>query len=230
MELHEVTDPDNRLAQEAFALYERSFSFEERLTLDEIAEAMRSGANSNSPSDRISHFWVWTDLEVVVGVGIFQYMPALRLGYMDYLVVRPERRGHGYGSTFFQAILAQLARDASELKTAAPLGLCFEVERPETALTPVDRELRERRIHFYERNGAFLIGQVDFVAPPLRAGLPPLPYHLMFRWVRPNQSDLTQQEIYWVVETILQYGYGLDPDDHHLKQTLAALRLGDTRL
>ena len=63
---------------------------------------------------------------------------------LDYLAIAQERRNEGLGSVF----LGQLA----ECMQGAECFIC-EVENPEAAEREEDRQLRERRLQFYLRNG-----------------------------------------------------------------------------
>lgn len=64
---------------------------------------------------------------------------------LDYLAVVPAYRDRGLGSH----VLASL-------KTELPQGMMIEAEAIHAAQTPAEQETRERRIRFYERNGARL--------------------------------------------------------------------------
>ena len=63
---------------------------------------------------------------------------------IDYYAIISEFRGQGYGSIFLKA----MKEHYKELP-----GILFEVERPEKAETEDDHQVREKRIHFYLKNG-----------------------------------------------------------------------------
>jgi GNAT superfamily N-acetyltransferase len=75
-----------------------------------------------------------------------------------YLAVSERLRGHGAGSNLYLEILNRVR---NEFPSAA--GLVFEVERPDQAQTAELGALAERRIRFYQRNGALLLEGVHYV-------------------------------------------------------------------
>ncbi len=68
---------------------------------------------------------------------------------MDYFAVVPELRGQGIGSAFLQAMIPKLP---------AGSGILIEAESADSAENEAERTERERRLSFYERNGAILTG------------------------------------------------------------------------
>lgn len=70
--------------------------------------------------------------------------PHSQLGLLDYLASNHHFRGRGYGSQFIQYLRHELI-----LK-----GLIIEVEHPIISDSEKEREMKERRIDFYLRNGA----------------------------------------------------------------------------
>jgi hypothetical protein len=87
------------------------------------------------------------------------------------------------------------------------------VERPADAAAPTARDLRQRRINFYQRCGAMLLPQLDFLAPPLAPGLPEVPYHVMFLPSTGFGGDTASRGFHAdILETILINGYGIERD------------------
>jgi len=82
----------------------------------------------------------------LIAYGSFLFDAHLSSVLMDHFAVIPERRGGGTGSRFLHELQAHWDRD----------GIIIESELPEKAKSPEDRLIRERRIAFYERNGAAL--------------------------------------------------------------------------
>lgn len=64
-----------------------------------------------------------------------------------------EYRGQGLGSAFLSELIKIFSQKQAVL---------VEVERPELAVTPAERENRLRRIAFYEREGFQLIKGIDY--------------------------------------------------------------------
>lgn len=69
---------------------------------------------------------------------------------LDYFAVCEENRGEGYGG----AALALLRESCKEWD-----GMIFEVEDDESACSEEERQIRKRRINFYESNGVKMTGQ-----------------------------------------------------------------------
>ena len=63
----------------------------------------------------------------------------------DYFAVREDLRGTGIGSRFLQELLRCQLKDAS--------CVLLEIDDPDYAADPAEKEKRERRRHFYEING-----------------------------------------------------------------------------
>lgn len=82
----------------------------------------------------------------MTGYAFFVFNKELRLALLDYFAIFPEKRDGGMGS---RALLRM-----KEMKEDIDL-VVLEVERPEETRDENTRELRERRIGFYERNGAY---------------------------------------------------------------------------
>jgi GNAT superfamily N-acetyltransferase len=227
LDIRELRDPDTDFARQAFAIYEESFPDEERDPVENIVSAMRRRSAEDPPLDRVRHFWIVVNKGVVAGLAMFTYYRDLRLAFLPYMAVRPDLRGHGYGSVLFQRLVEQLPHDAKELggDEADAWGVCFEVERPDAdSLDETERRTRERRIRFYQRNGARMLRQVRFIAPPLGEGLPPVPYYLMFRPVDSSRISLTKSLQRAIVETVLLKGYALQPDNYYFQKALAPLQ------
>jgi ribosomal protein S18 acetylase RimI-like enzyme len=214
-DLREITNLDTPLGREALVIYEQAFPEAERDAVESIAASLQN----SDPETAVSHFRVLVDENAVVGFTYFSTYKAYYLGYLKFIAVRAELRGKRYGPILLQDALRQLRADGRRATGWPYLGLVLEVERPETADNEEDRALRERRIRFYQRNGAVIIENVDYVAPPVTPGQPSLPFHLMVlravpkygmrRWLRPT-----------AVTALLVEGYGEDPDSWFVRHAL----------
>jgi len=78
---------------------------------------------------------------------------------MEYLAVDRHFRNYGVGS-----ILLDFVRQ--ELQAQPNAGIILEVEPPSTA-KGTERQLRVRRIRFYQRHGAALILDQNAIACPI---------------------------------------------------------------
>ena len=83
-----------------------------------------------------------TDAGEILGYAFFVQINSNFL--LDYFAIEENYRCSGLGTLFLNQL-------ANRLQDAACI-VC-EVEDPDKAVTPEDRHLRERRLHFYLRNG-----------------------------------------------------------------------------
>lgn len=82
------------------------------------------------------------DGDMEVGYMVYSDVPGHNLTNIAYFAVHPRYRSGGHGSRFLRLFRQQVQT-----------GLLLEVEDPDTGKTPADKDLRMRRIAFYQRNG-----------------------------------------------------------------------------
>jgi GNAT superfamily N-acetyltransferase len=215
-DIRAITDLDTREGREALALYEQAFPEAERDPVAHIAASLKQA----DPEGAVSHFHVLLEQETVVGFTYFSTYKAYYLGYLKFIAVRADLRGKRYGPILLRDALRQVRADGRRATGWPYLGLVLEVERPEAAETTEDRALRERRIGFYQRNGAVMLEGLDYIAPPVAPQQPSLPFHLMVlravpkygmqRWLGPR-----------AVRALLIAGYGEAPESWFVRHALA---------
>jgi GNAT superfamily N-acetyltransferase len=214
-DIRSVTDLDTPVGQQVIRIYEQSFPDAERDPLEDIAASLRNA----DPDVEVTHLRALVEQDEVVGFTLFASYKDYYLGYLKFIAVRADIRGKGYGPLLLQDAIQQLRADGRRATGWPYLGLVLEVERPETAESEEDRQLRERRIQFYRRNGALMFDDVDYVAPPVAPGQPSLPFHLMF--LRAVHKYGMQ---YWLrqkaVQALLVEGYGANPDSWFVRHAL----------
>jgi GNAT superfamily N-acetyltransferase len=223
-DLIELTDIRSEIAHQAFNLYEASFPPAERDPVEVIKERILRREHNDQQSDTISHFLIVKREAQVLGLASYAYFDSTRLGFLFYLAVDPALRGQGLGAWLLQKINARLSQDASACGGSPPRGLMWEVERPLDAETPAEQEMRQRRIQFYQRNGAVLLDQVDFLAPPLAPDLPSVMYHVMFLPSQGLDEELTSTLLLKdILDTILRHGYGIERESEYYVKALKLL-------
>jgi ribosomal protein S18 acetylase RimI-like enzyme len=109
--------------------------------------------------------------------------PDLPAAFLWYFAVQAEQRGQGLGSQLYRSLLARLGPEVR--------ALIFDLEDPRQMETRAEQELARRRVGFYRRLGARLLGGVDYVQC-IAPHLPPLPLLLM---VHPIQ-EISPQEAF----------------------------------
>lgn len=98
--------------------------------------------------------------------------------FLVYLAVAPSWREHRIGGATFERTCTAAASRYEEEDVASP-GLVWEVEIAERAPDQRERELRRRRISFFERRGGHILPR-PYLQPPVD-GIAAVPMHLMFR-------------------------------------------------
>jgi GNAT superfamily N-acetyltransferase len=188
--------PYDESGREAFAaIYEESFPPTEREDTGELLASV-DGARRRC--------WLgWVD-GVAVGLAVVFRLEGTPVEFLEYFAVERDRRSRGLGASM-------LARLRPELDGAE--GVLFEVERPHDA-TGAERELRERRISFYLRNGATIVECApNYRAPDLADGAKTVPFTLMWLPLAAGAPVPTGSLLRRCVVAVLTQAYGLDPAD-----------------
>jgi GNAT superfamily N-acetyltransferase len=142
------------------------------------------------------------DGERILGLAVVLLLSGYPVAFLEYLAVDPAARNTGVGSRILDCLRRDLAGPT------AVSGIIFEVDPPDVAKDDGERELRERRIGFYNRNGAVIVDEARrYRAPAPDEGIT-LPYLLM--WL-PVSSDgaPTGARLKAYVNAIFTQGYGL---------------------
>jgi GNAT superfamily N-acetyltransferase len=223
--LIELTDPENELARQALELYEVSFPVEERVPLEAVQEDIRNQARGANSEEFLNRYMAAVRDGSTVGLSMYGYYRDPRLAFLYYMAIQPELRGKGLGAWLLNETTARLTQDARALHGPPARGLCWEVERPDESDDPEERLLRERRINFYKRNGAILLDGIDFTAPPISEGLPPVTYYLMFKPVPDEAVTIDPDLLQAVVDATLLYGYGVEEESPYYRQAIASIRV-----
>jgi len=106
-----------------------------------------------------------------VGLAQYEVLVEARAACLWYLAVVSERRCQGLGAAIYQEVVRRLG--SLDLQ-----ALLIEVELPDHAASPESVELAQRRIGFYRRQGAGLLGGIHYLQS-VGPHQPPVPMHLM---------------------------------------------------
>lgn len=146
--LHEITALTDPLLLPWLDLYEEAFPPEERGGVSWHIRALQARAGGRPTRSRL---WALLDgAGALCGMAQTSFNTDLRLAYLGYFAVLPERRGQGVGGAFYNRLLPPVRADQPDF-------LLFDVERPDRLPAPLRRDLAERRIAFYQRQGARLL-------------------------------------------------------------------------
>ncbi len=136
---------------------------------------------------------------------------------LEYLAVAREYRGKNYGA----ALLQHVIRSVGALGKAE--GIILEVESDDDG-TAAERELRKRRIGFYERNGAQLVECAPrFRVPNMIPGGEPLLEKLMWIPLHDHAAPSRGAKLRDCVIGIYTLDYGRSADDTLLQEALNEL-------
>jgi len=135
-----------------------------KLTLEEIDFIYNKFAKNDFAEDELKPISVINNLirdNKYIGYGLYENYKLISYAFfyvsfdskiclLDYFAVCNGFRGLGYGSEYMKLIKNEMVGFK---------GLIVEVENPEFALNPQEKEIRERRIEFYKRNG-FIVSEL----------------------------------------------------------------------
>jgi len=180
MNLHivELTDPNDDLLLPWLDLYETAFPPAERMLVSFYLRLLRDKQAGGRPEH---HLLAVQRAGVFVGLAHYVGLAACNLAWLWMFAVTPEARNHGIGAAIYGEIVRGLP--------AGTVAMLIEVERPDLAQTEADRQLAERRITFYRRQGARLLEGVHYVQAvgPHQA---PLPMHVMLHPLHPLDAEM----------------------------------------
>lgn len=192
--MREIVSAQDPTLEPCKALYLASFPPDERVPDQTFAKVLEPRALGRETFESQTRLVVALVGEELAGFCSFSCMIDLNAaapehyGVIYYMAVVPRLQSTGIGRFMFRAVQSIIATDAL-CRRAKPMGLMLEVERPDLAADAADRNLRERRIKFYERNECRLLKRIDYLQPSLAAGRNPLRLHLMAAGDLSTRSD-----------------------------------------
>ncbi len=179
MNLHitEINDLYDDLLLPWLDLYETAFPPIERMLVSFYLRLLR--AKGEGPwSDH--HLLAVQREGVFVGLAHYVMISAHNIGWLWMFAVTPEARNQGVGAAMYDKLLHRLP--------AETVALLIEVERPDLAHTEAERQLAERRIAFYHRQGARLLEGVHYIQS-VGPHQPSLPMHVMLHPLQPLDAE-----------------------------------------
>ncbi len=143
----------------------------------------------------------------LVGFAVLITLSKVQMPFLEYFAVDSTWRNQGIGSRF----LAQVTEELRSGQTP-PDGIVFEVEPPNHAVCEEQR-VRQRRIGFYQRNGAVVVDCATTYRAPNLEQEGTVPYWLMWLPLRPKVGRLDGDLLRRTVAAILTESYELAGDD-----------------
>lgn len=168
---HALVDPSDRLLLPWLDLYETAFPPNEKMLVSNFLYHLGRASRGEPTSARMLAATDRPPATAFIGLAFFDFDPQRNLALLWYLATIPQARSRGYGSLLYQEVVRQV-------RQAGCQALWFEVEKPEEAQSPAARALAERRIAFYQRQGARLLNGIHYLQV-VGTHQPPTPMHLM---------------------------------------------------
>jgi hypothetical protein len=153
-----------------------------------------------------------------VGFSYSAPIAATGVQLLGYMAVDAAQRNQGIGSRLLAFLAMQLESDTTHR------GILIEVESDLGCPERV-REVRERRIRFYERNGAHLVDCIrDYRTPNLEDANDEIAMKLLWLPRKAGRSEALQSPLLReCVLTILMRSYGLSEDCGLVQRVLASI-------
>lgn len=169
-----------------------------------------------------SILYVATRNNVVLGFTKLTRLAQTQIYLMEYLAVDSHNRNQGIGSSIIHFVRQDLDRHPKA-------GILLEVEPP-AAAQGEERQLRERRIRFYQRHGAALILDHDAYRMPNLVAEGSLWMHLMWLPVKKGvlpPADLSLAGLFKLIYNEIYLGPN---NDQLLLQILENIRNTDNHI
>ena len=147
----EIKNIDDDLFLDWLDLYEISFPANEKLLFSTLLKILKAKGKGDTPGMHM--VVIQNRTERTVGMALFQLHLDKELATLWYLAINPSERNQGLGSMIYRRIVSDI--DPSLYK-----AVIFEVEIPGDAKASPHAE---RRIQFYQRNGAYLLQGVHYM-------------------------------------------------------------------
>jgi len=187
-------------------IYEDSFPPEERVSLSALREGVGAGKRSLLTAETT------TDL---LGFATVFGLPALATAYLEFLAVAPDERNAGLGGSMLDFMVLSL-------RDRGTRAIIFEVES-DTQPGASDICMRRRRIGFYQRHGASLVGCAPAYRAPDLTGGGSTPMRLMWLPISPLAPQPSGELLRGCIAAMYTGSYARPPDDPLLRSVLAEL-------
>jgi ribosomal protein S18 acetylase RimI-like enzyme len=190
------------------AIYETSFAARERGDTAELLADVESGRRRCD---------VAREAGELIGFALALPLAGTGIAFLEFLAIDAERRNAGLGGRLLAHLQESLAASGTR-------GLVLEVEPP-WAVDGTERELRERRVAFYERHGAAVVECAPaYRTPDLADAARRVPFTLLWSPLDAAAPRILEGEpLRQCVRAILTQSYELDPGDPLVDEVVAAL-------
>jgi GNAT superfamily N-acetyltransferase len=147
LEFRQILTPDHPDFPAVIALYEEAFPVQERISIAWMRRKLRSDT---------TQLWGGYVAQELAAIALLDTLPESKAMLLGYLATASHLRNQKLGSRLLEHVIG-LAMAQSQL-------LILELEHPDRG---DDRELRRRRVSFYQRFGAKLLKDMVYLLPAL---------------------------------------------------------------
>jgi GNAT superfamily N-acetyltransferase len=183
----EVKNFDSSQFECSIKIYESSFPPYETRPTEKVVEMLENGCNY--------HLFVSLDNRKVIGISLMYTMSDLGIGLLDYIAVTSEKQRKGIGTQLFNYTLKKFKSYVHN-----GIGLLMEIQK-ENGRDRQESVARKKRICFYMRLGAKILGGVNYLLPPLQHGVEAEEMYLMLRPLV-DISHLSRESVVRYIEAI----------------------------
>jgi GNAT superfamily N-acetyltransferase len=170
--------------KEVTDLYLLSFPLNERRDFDFLLEGLRLGNYQ---------MLVYLKEKSVYGLSFVYFPEHEPFALLDYFAIIPEKQGIGIGSQCFLELVHRMRCEGR--------SLLMEVEDPTVG---TNKDEKEKRIRFYERNGARMLEKYDYYLPDLSGHGEPTPMKLM---IAPSEPQISRKKLIQFIKLIFKELY-----------------------
>lgn len=211
-----IPEPGTPVYQAAESIYEQSFDPEEKIAFYDLWRWLSFPGENYRPV-----LLAAVEGEQVLGLGAMVYWPGVNFAYWPYIATHRDQRGKGYGEVICRTLLSACKDLAMAERKERPRLVFWEVRDPEDAGDEADQVIRQRRMRFYRGLGAFDL-PIEYTAPPIAGGLPPVHHRLMVRTF-PSNRGVTRQDALDVAWAGLVIINGAAPESHYFQAALHSI-------
>ena len=172
-------------------LYETAFPPHEKILVSSILRILRNKRQSEEEGMNIVA--ILDGKDKFIGMAMYQLPPDKLVGVLWYIAVIPDQQNKGWGSNIYNGVLAKINPKTHK-------ALVFEVEIPGETNSSPDAE---RRIHFYQKNGAKLLTGIYYLQS-VGWHQPPTPMHIMIHPILPMNVETAYDLAHTIFEDTLQ--------------------------
>ncbi len=190
------------------AIYLDGFPPEERAEFSSLIESITTGSRW--------FFAAMSDDDLIGFATIVPYV-ASDIHLLEYFAVARESRNTGIGSILLNDVLAAIRNSQSAV------GILLEVETDEEGSAD-EKQLRKRRIGFYQRHGARVVESVPHYRVPCANGMDTMPMKLMWLPLDGTTDTPGNAKLRECIVGIYVKSYGLREDSPLIEQMLCGIQ------